>query len=41
MGADGRRYNIQRWKMMANDTIYRDGNTWQAIGYTEMGTDAM
>jgi len=24
---------------MAGDTIYRDGNWWQAIRYTEMGSD--
>jgi len=26
-------------KLGASDTIYRDGNSWQAIRYTEMGTD--
>jgi len=25
MGIDGKRYDIERWELMAGDTIYRDG----------------
>jgi len=39
MGTDGRRYDIQRWELMTGDTIYRYGNSWQEIRYTEMETD--
>jgi len=30
---------IYKWELIARDTIYRDGNKWQAIQYTEMGGD--
>jgi len=26
-------------KLVASNMIYRDGNSWQAIRYTEMGID--
>ena len=39
MGTDGKRYVIQRLELMACDTIYRFGNRWQEIRYTEIGAD--
>jgi len=38
MGTDGRRYDIQRRKLKACDTIYRDGNNYRRYD-TEKGTD--
>jgi len=30
MGTDDRRYDIQRWELMAGDTIHRDGiDVWR------------
>jgi len=39
MWTNARRYDIQRWELIAGDTKYRDGNRRQAIAYTEMGID--
>jgi len=38
MGTNARRYDIRDGNM-TGDTIYRDVNWWQAIGYTVLGTD--
>jgi len=37
IGIYGREYDMQRWDLMAGNTICREGNRWQAIRNTELG----